>query len=86
LISHGIVKFCDADATRCSGLAIFGVAQLDARGLASIVLTLGPGSHHFKALFCGTPHSDPPSIASSSTIQAITVKAAANGARSGGPS
>jgi hypothetical protein len=84
LISRGQVKFCDADAARCDGLAIVGVAQLDRYGLAILTLTLGPGIHRFSAVFCGTPRSNPPASASNSSIQAISIKRTAGAADDGG--
>jgi hypothetical protein len=85
LISRGQVKFCDANAARCDGLAIVGVAQLDPNGSATLNLTLGPGNHRFRALFCGTPRSDPPATASNSPVQTISIKATARTTDSGGP-
>ena len=85
LISRGQVRFCDANAARCDGLAIVGVAPLDSNGSATLTLTLGPGNHRFTAFFCGTPHSDPPAKASNSSIQAFLIKGTASTADSGGP-
>src|SRR5437868_507510 len=73
-IGHGLIKFCDADAVRCSGLSVLGMAQLDANGMATISLRLGPGTHRMKAVFCGTLHGDPPARGSTSQVQAITIK------------
>jgi hypothetical protein len=84
LISRGQVRFCDADAARCDGLAIVGVAQVNPNGSATLTLTLGPGNYHFRALFCGTPRSDPPASASNSSIQAISIKGTASIADGGG--
>jgi len=30
-VSHGVVRFCDAGAARCEGLALLGTAQLTSR-------------------------------------------------------
>ena len=84
LISRGQVKFCDADTARCDGLAIVGVAQVDPNGSATLTLTLGPGNYHFRALFCGTPRSDPPASASNSSVQAISIRGTASTADGGG--
>ena len=83
-IKHGLIKFCDADAVRCSGLSVLGMAQLDANGMATTRLRLGPGTHRVKAVFCGTLHSDPPGSGSTSQVQAITIKATANVPSNGG--
>jgi hypothetical protein len=77
-VPRGLVKFCDAKAPRCSGLAILGTAQLAANGTATLNLTLGPGKHRIRAVFPGTPHSDPPASASTSDIESITVQGAAS--------
>ncbi len=74
-VRHGSIMFCDANAARCQGLAILGIAQLDSGGTASIKLTLGAGTYTIKAIFQGTPHSTPPLSGSTSATQALTVEA-----------
>src|ERR1043166_6616504 len=59
-LTRGLVKFCDASTSRCAGASELGTAQLDAHGVAAIRVRLGPGKHILKAVFCGTPHSNPP--------------------------
>lgn len=73
-VSHGLVKFCDADAPRCDGVALLGTAQLNSHGQAVIHLRLGLGDRHLRAIFSGTPHSTPPFVESSSATQTVTVK------------
>src|SRR5690349_6387376 len=43
-VQHGVVMFCDAEASRCEGSALFGSAQLTKNGTASVRLTLGAGT------------------------------------------
>ncbi|HEX4786243.1 MAG TPA: Ig-like domain repeat protein [Candidatus Sulfotelmatobacter sp.] len=50
----GLVTLCDANATQCSGTAIFGTAQLGNSGTATLKLVLGAGSYSIKAVFAGT--------------------------------
>jgi len=83
-ISHGRIKFCDADAPRCDGLSMLGMAQLDANGVAISRLELGPGQHRVRAVFCGTPHSDPPAAGSTSGVQIITIKTISDNTLDGG--
>jgi hypothetical protein len=74
-VRHGAIMFCDANASRCQGLAILGVAQIDSGGTASIKLTLGAGTYAIKAVFQGTPHSIPSLSGSTSATQALIVEA-----------
>jgi hypothetical protein len=74
-VRHGSVVFCDANASRCQGLAILGSAQLTGSGTASTKLTLGAGTYSIKAVFRGTPRSVPPVSGSASSAQAFTVNA-----------
>ncbi len=52
-VTPGVVNFCDASATQCSGSALLGTAQLDATGKASITLLLPAGTHLVQAAFAG---------------------------------
>lgn len=72
-VQHGVVTFCDAQASRCEGAAFFGSAQLTKNGTASVRLTLGAGSYSIKAVFAGTSRTTPPFATSSSAAQALTV-------------
>lgn len=72
-VQHGVVMFCDAEASRCEGSALFGSAQLTKNGTASVRLTLGAGTYSIKADFAGTSRTTPPFAASSSAAQALTV-------------
>jgi hypothetical protein len=76
-VRHGSVEFCDANASRCQGLAILGSAQLTGSGTAFTRLTLGAGTYSIKAVFRGTPRSAPPVSGSASSPQAFTVNAGA---------
>jgi len=72
-VQHGSVMFCDANALRCEGSALFGSAQLTKSGTASVRLTLSAGSYSIKAVFVGTPRTVPRVSGSSSGPQALTV-------------
>lgn len=50
-VTHGLIVFCDANATHCEGAAIFGTAQLTGSGSASFRLVLGVGSYSIQAVF-----------------------------------
>jgi hypothetical protein len=76
-VRHGSVVFCDANASRCQGLAILGSAQLTGSGTAVTRLTLGAGTYSIKAVFRGTPRSVPPLSGSASPPQAFTVNVGA---------
>ena len=65
----GLVTFCDASLTQCTGAAIFGTAQLGSNGTATLKLVLGVGGYSIKALFAGTQ----PYQSSESPVQALTV-------------
>jgi len=68
-VTKGQVNFCNASATYCEDVAIFGAAQLTSSGVATLNLRLGIGSHSIKAVFLGTV-SD---ATSTSAIQPVTV-------------
>ncbi len=53
-VSPGLVTFCDATATNCTGLAVLGTAQLTSDGTAVLRLIPGSGSHSYHAVFAGT--------------------------------
>src|ERR1700733_6293933 len=53
-VSPGLVTFCDATATNCTGLAVVGTAQLTSAGTAVLRLIPGSGSHSYHAVFAGT--------------------------------
>jgi Bacterial Ig-like domain (group 3)/FG-GAP-like repeat/Domain of unknown function DUF11 len=50
----GLVTFCDAAASQCTGAAIFATAQLTNSGSATANLVLGSGTYSIKAVFAGT--------------------------------
>lgn len=84
-VTHGLVKFCDASASQCAGLSILGTAQLDTLGAAAIHIRLGPGKHSIRAVFCGTPRSNPPVAAGASLAQAITIQPSGRVSSGGAP-
>ena len=67
-VSPGLVRFCDATAERCTGLAVVGTAQLT-NGTAVVRFAPGSGAHSYIAVFAGTgTHTT-----STSSAQAVTV-------------
>ena len=50
----GLVTFCDASASQCTGTAILGTAQLTNSGSATLTLILSSGNYSIKAVFAGT--------------------------------
>ena len=50
----GTVNFCDATATFCTDIHLFGTSQITSAGTAAIKLRPGIGSHSYKAVFVGT--------------------------------
>jgi hypothetical protein len=68
-VSPGLVTFCDATATNCTGLAVLGTAQLTSAGTAVLRFFPGSGSHSYQAVFAGTTTH----TASTSTPQSLTV-------------
>ena len=65
----GLVTFCDANASQCTGTAILGTAQLANGGTATLKIILGVGTYSIKAVFAGTS----PYQTSESSPQALTV-------------
>jgi MBG domain (YGX type)/Bacterial Ig-like domain (group 3)/FG-GAP-like repeat len=70
-VSPGLVTFCDATATNCTGLAVLGAAQLTSAGTAVLRLIPGSGVHTYHAVFVGTTAY----ATSTSTRQSVTVEA-----------
>ena len=73
-VTRGQVVFYDATAAHCDGAAVFGTAQMMAKGTAQLKLILGVGTSSIKAVFQGfnfTPTSP-------SAAQAVTVTANSN--------
>ncbi len=70
-VSPGLVTFCDATATNCTGLAVLGTAQLTSDGTAVLRLIPGSGSHSYHAVFAGTTTY----TTSTSMPQSVTVLA-----------
>jgi len=70
-VSPGLVTFCDATATNCTGLAVLGTAQLTSEGAAVLRFFPGSGSHSYHAVFAGTTTH----TTSTSTPQSLTVSA-----------
>jgi DNA/RNA endonuclease YhcR with UshA esterase domain len=67
------VKFCDASATYCTDIHLFGTEQLSNAGTATLKFVPGVGSHSYKAVFVGTT-----SVATSASSDAgLTVTASA---------
>jgi hypothetical protein len=57
-VFSGLVTFCDANASQCTGTAILGTAQLTNSGSAAAALILSTGSYNIKAVFAGTSAFD----------------------------
>jgi len=53
-VHPGMVTFCDAAATHCTGVAVVGTAQLTSAGTAVLRFIPGSGSHSYHAVFVGT--------------------------------
>ena len=53
-VSPGVVNFCNASATYCTGSNLVGTAQLTSAGSATYKFVPGPGTHSYKAVFVGT--------------------------------
>ena len=70
-VSPGLVTFCDASATNCTGLAVLGTAQLTSAETAVLRLVPGSGVHTYHAVFAGTTAY----ATSTSTPQSVTVEA-----------
>ena len=70
-VSPGLVTFCDATATNCTGLAVLGTAQLTSEGTAVLRFIPGSGSHSYHAVFAGTTTY----TTSTSMPQSVTVLA-----------
>lgn len=76
-IGAGQVSFCDAAASHCTDVHLFGTVQLSSAGTAALKIRPGIGSHSFKAIFRGTnTFADSTSTASalavSGTIPALS--------------
>lgn len=65
----GVVRFCVATATYCTGSNLLATAQLTAVGSAIYKFTPGVGVHHYKAVFVGTQAN----ATSTSAISTLTV-------------
>jgi hypothetical protein len=68
-VSPGSITFCDANAIRCDGPAVFGTAQLTSSGTATLKLVPGVGNYSIEAVFAGTTSAP----VSSSTGVSLTV-------------
>jgi len=80
-VTHGLVVFCDANATHCEGSAIFGMAQLTGSGSASFRLVPGVGTYSIQAVFQGSIKSSPQPLTVSgnaSYLSTTTIKAIGN--------
>ena len=53
-VTPGLVEFCDATASHCTDIHLYGSAQLTSSGTATIKLRPGTGSYSYKAVFVGT--------------------------------
>ena len=69
-VEPGIVHFCNAAASACTGADMLAEAVLGAKGEASRVLVIPAGSYSVKASFAGTT----PYGASESAAQSLAVK------------
>jgi hypothetical protein len=65
----GVVKFCVATATYCTGSHLLSTAQLTSAGTAIYRFIPGVGTHSYKAVFVGTKTN----AASTSAASALTV-------------
>jgi hypothetical protein len=77
-VTHGVVVFCDANAARCEGSAIFGTAQLTGSGSATLRQVFGVGSYSIQAIFQGSITSSPQPLTVSGNASypsATTIKA-----------
>ena len=72
-IRRGTVAFCEASRDRCVDLSVLATAQLTRNGIATTKLTLGVGTYAIRAVFRGTPRTDPVVLTSSSPLKRITV-------------
>jgi uncharacterized repeat protein (TIGR01451 family) len=54
-VTPGVVNFCDANASHCTGTALLGTVQLTSGGTAALSRVLGVGTYNVKAVFAGTP-------------------------------
>ncbi len=72
-VSRGVVVFCEASARHCADLAVLGTAQLTRNGTASVRLTPGVGVYAIRAVYRGTPRTNPAVLASVSPLKRITV-------------
>ena len=60
-VTRGTVQLCDTSAPACVGLGLIGEAQVvgggNAVGTATFRFRPPPGTHHYKAMFLGTPRA-----------------------------
>ena len=72
-VTVGQVNFCDASATSCTDIHLLGTAQLTSAGTTVLKFVPGIGSHHYKAVFAGTPNGASDYAASASSPVALSV-------------
>jgi len=72
-ITRGVVFFCETSAKRCADLAILATAQVTRNGTASAKLIPGVGTYSIRAVYRGTPRTNPPMLTSASALKRITV-------------
>ena len=84
-VHPGLVTFCDATATHCTGLAVIGTAQLTTAGTAVLRFIPGSGSHSYQAVFAGTTtHTTSTSPAEAVTVSPLGPLSTATGIASSG--
>ncbi len=71
-VTPGTVNFCDATARLCTGSALFGTAQLNASGVATLRHAFGVGGYQVVAKFAG----DTSFGISTSAVQTLSVPGA----------
>jgi hypothetical protein len=76
-LKQGRVTLCDASAASCTDIHQFGSEQLTSAGTAKFKFVPGIGSHHYKAVFVGTPRASPAYMASNSATVALVVSGSA---------
>ncbi len=76
-LKQGRVTLCDASAASCTDIHQFGSTQLTSAGTAKFKFVPGIGSHHYKAVFVGTPGASPAYMASNSATVALVVSGSA---------
>lgn len=82
-VQKGQVSFCDASASFCTDIHLFGTVQVTSAGTATFKFRPGLGSHSYKAVFGGTTayarsSSAPSSLTVTGTIPPLATAATVN--------